>query len=227
MGSTRLPGKVLLDLAGEPMLCRVVQRLSRARTLDAVWIATTIHEHDDVLAMLCAEREWPCFRGKEEDVLDRYYHAAHEAGAEKIVRVTSDCPLIDPDIVDRVVLALGEREGTVYSSNTVPIRTFPGGLDVEAFDVSALETTWREASSPSDREHVTPYIWSQPERFSQAKVTAEDDFSHHRWMVDTEEDYALVRQVYAHFGNGSFGWRDVLELIGKHPDWSEINAHVQ
>ena len=224
-GSTRLPGKVLKDLAGESMLARVVQRLARARTLDAVWIATTTESGDDALAELCKGRGWPCTRGSEEDVLDRYHTAAQEAGADTIVRITSDCPLIDPDVVDRVVEGLTDK--IAYSSNTIPVRTFPRGLDTEAFRADALEDAWMEADSISDREHVTPFLWRQPDRFRQATITAESDFSLHRWTVDTEEDYALVRRIYGHFGNDAFGWREVLELVEAPPEWRDINAHVE
>lgn len=227
MGSSRLPGKIFLDLDGEPMLVRVARRLSRATSLDVVWIATTTAKGDDPVAALCSDRGWECFRGSETDVLERYRYAAYEAEAGVVVRVTSDCPLIDPDIVDSVVRALEADEKVTYSSNTVPSRTFPRGLDVEAMDTAVLDIAWREATSPLDREHVTPYLWRQPERFPQACVTAEQDFSHHRWTVDTREDYDLVRRIYEHFEGDSFGWYEVLMVLNEHPDWYRINAHVQ
>lgn len=224
-GSNRLPGKVLMDLAGEPMVARVVRRLRRARALDDVWIATTTEPGDDALAALCMERGWPYVRGTEQDVLDRYHETAHAAEADVIVRITSDCPLIDPDVVDAVVEALDE--GIAYSSNIVPVRTFPRGLDTEAFRRSALEEAWAKADTPSDREHVTPFLWRQLKRFSHATVTAEADYSHHRWTVDTKEDYALVQRIYERFGDEAFGWRAVLELLEEHPEWYELNAHVE
>ena len=226
-GSTRLPGKVLKDLAGEPMLARVVRRLGRARTLDGVWIATTTAPDDERLVALCEDRGWRYVRGSEPDVLDRYYKTARAAEADVVVRITSDCPLIDPDVVDRVVIALREGDGLAYSSNTVPVRTFPRGLDSEAFHMAALEDAWAEAESASDREHVTPFLWRQPERFPQANVMASDDFSHHRWTVDTEEDYTLVRRIFGHLGHDAFGWREVLELVEKHPEWRKLNEHVE
>lgn len=224
MGSTRLPGKVLRDLGGEPMLDRVVRRLRRARTLESVWIATTTEPADDVLSALCEGRGWPYVRGSGQDVLDRYHDAASAAQADIIVRITSDCPLIDPDVVDAVVKGL--KEGIVYSSNVVPTRTFPRGLDTEAFRANALEEAWEKAETASDREHVTPFLWRQPERFRQACVTTDRDFSHHRWTVDTAEDYELVRRIYDHFGGDTFRWRDVLQLVEAHPDWQALNAHI-
>ena len=225
LGSTRLPGKVLQDLAGEPMLARVVERLGRARTLDDIWIATTTEPRDDALVELCLRRGWPCARGSESDVLDRYVRAARESRAERVVRITSDCPLIDAAIVDRVVDALGPT--SAYSSNLFPVRTFPRGLDTEAFTVAALETAGSEATAHPDREHVTPYIWRQPDRFPQASVSAESDHSHERWTVDTPEDYQLVQKIYAHFGDAAFGWQDVLRLLDTHPSWRALNAGVQ
>lgn len=226
-GSTRLPGKVLKDLAGEPMLARVVRRLRRAQTLDAVWIATTTESGDDALVALCGERGWPYVRGSEQDVLDRYRAAARAAEADIVVRITSDCPLIDPDVVDSVVDALQKGDDVAYASNVVPLRTFPRGLDTEVFRADALEEAWAEAVISSDREHVTPFLWRQPERFLQTTVIADGDFSHYRWTVDTEEDYALVRRIYDHFRNDVFGWREVLELVKMHREWRELNAHIQ
>jgi spore coat polysaccharide biosynthesis protein SpsF len=150
---------------------------------------------------------------------------AREAGADVVVRVTSDCPLIDPEVVDSVVDALSSD--LAYSSNIVPDRTFPRGLDTEAFRSAALEAAWTEARQPAEREHVTPFIWQQSERFPRATVTARSDYSAHRWTVDTDEDYDLVRRIYGHFGGDTFGWREVLDLIDENPDWRALNAHIE
>jgi spore coat polysaccharide biosynthesis protein SpsF len=228
MGSTRLPGKVLLDLVGEPMLVRDMNRLARAETLDKVVIATTVEPADDAIVNLCEERAWSYFRGSEEDVLDRYYQAAKIYGAEAVVRITSDCPLIEPEVVDQVVHEFLERQPDVdYASNTAPERTFPRGLDTEVMRFDALEQAWREDDNPAWREHVTPYIRRHPELFKIYGVLNDEDLSHLRWTVDTPEDLAFVRQIYEHFGHDQFSWHEVLALLDRHPEWRAINRDVQ
>jgi len=227
IGSTRLPGKVLLDLAGEPMLARVVNRIQRAKTPEEVVVATTVNPADAAIVRLCGERGWPCFRGSEEDVLDRYYQAARRFGGDAVVRITSDCPLIDAGIVDRVVQKFLDRQPEVdYASNTLPPRTFPRGLDVEVMSLTALERAWREDDSLAWREHVTPYIYRHPEEFKLHPVANDVDYSYMRWTVDTAEDLGFVRKIYEHFGNDRFSWRDVLRVLEEHPEWVEINWYV-
>ena len=228
MGSTRLPGKVLLDLAGEPMLVRDMNRLSRVETLDEVVVATTVGPADDAIVDLCQAREWLYFRGSEEDVLDRYYRAAQEYQADAVVRVTSDCPLIEPEVVGQVVKAFLERQPELdYASNTAPERTFPRGLDIEVMRFDALERAWHKDDNSGWREHVTPYIRRHPERFETYGVLNKEDLSRMRWTVDTPEDLAFVRRVYLHFGHDRFSWRDVLSLLDKHPEWLAINQNVE
>ena len=225
LGSTRLPGKVLLDLAGEPMLARVVHRLRRAQRLDELVIATTTEPRDDALADLCAARGWPCSRGSESDVLDRYYRAALEAKADVVVRVTSDCPLIEPAIVD-LVLAEFAKSDVDYASNVGEPRTYPRGLDVEVFPFTVLDRLWHEDQNPTWREHVTEMIHQRPELFRTINVCHSRDWSHLRWTVDTPEDFELVRRIYAHFGNDDFSWEEVLGQIETHPDWIQINSSI-
>ena len=227
-GSTRLPGKVLMDIAGEPMLARVVTRAARAETLDEVVIATTTLGSDDRVATLCAERGWPCFRGSEDDVLDRYYQAARLHHARHVVRITSDCPLIDPGVVDRVVGEFLDRQpGVDYACNFLPQRTFPRGLDTEVMNFRALEKAWREDDNPAHREHVTQYILRHPDRFRVHGVVNPADLSRHRWTVDTIEDLTLVRQIYEHFGNDSFSWEAVAGFLDGRPDLVAINRHIE
>lgn len=227
-GSTRLPGKVLLDLAGEPMLARAVSRVRRAKTLDDVVVATTSLPPDDAIVELCAERGWNVFRGSEDDVLDRYYRAAVAHRADAVVRITSDCPLIDPDVVDQVVTAFLERRPRVdYASNVLPVRTFPRGLDTEVFSFDALARAWREDKNPAWREHVTPYIYNNPCLFQLHCLTHEVAYSDMRWTVDTAEDLALVKLIYDYFGDGRFSWRDALRVLEQHPEWAAINRHVE
>jgi len=227
MGSSRLPGKVLRPLAGEPMLARVVSRLSRAGSIDEVVVATSDHFRERPIVELCRARHWSFFRGSEHDVLDRHYCAAIAHKADVVVRVTSDCPLIDPEIVDAVVSALLANPASDAASNVIPHRTFPRGLDAEAVRVTALERAWREDTNPAWREHVTQYIHRRPELFRITSVTNGEDLSELRWTVDTTEDLELLRRIYGHFPDDRFAWRDVLSLLERHPDWLELNRHIE
>ena len=226
-GSTRLPGKVLMDIAGEPMLARVMERAGRAKTLDEIVVATTTGRVDDRIVSLCEDRGWECFRGSESDVLDRYFQAARAYHADYIVRITSDCPLIDPGVVDRVVgTFLVGQPGIDYASNFLPRRTYPRGLDTEVMTFRALERSWREDENPAHREHVTQYILRHPDLFQTYGVVHATDLSHHRWTVDTIEDLTLIRRIYVHFGDDPFSWEDVLLFLEMHPELAEINRHV-
>lgn len=227
MGSTRLPGKVLLDLVGEPMLARVVKRTRRAQMLDEVVVATTVRPADEAIERLCSERSWPCFQGSEEDVLDRYYQAALAHRAEAVVRITSDCPLIEPEIVDRVVQEFLDAQPDIdYVSNIFPKRMFPRGLDTEVVRFDVLEKVWYEDHDPAWREHVTPYICRHPELFNIHSIANEVDLSHMRWTVDTIEDLEFVQCIYGYFGHDHFSWREVLSVLDEHPKWIEINQKV-
>jgi spore coat polysaccharide biosynthesis protein SpsF len=226
MGSSRLPGKVLKDISGRTMLARVVRRTSRSTLLNRVIVATTFASRDKAIIDECESIGIPSFRGSEQDVLDRYYQAAKQFYAEAVVRITSDCPLVDPEIIDRVIQAF-LKEGADYASNTT-MCTYPRGLDVEVFSVSALEKAWREAREPYQRVHVTPYFYQNPELFKIVPVTDDEDNSHYRWTVDTKEDLDLVRTVYAKMDrDDSFSWRDVLELMKIEPELADINRHIQ
>jgi len=228
MGSTRLPGKVLMDLEGRTILDRVVTRAGRAKKLAEVMVATTDLPEDDAIVDECARLGVRCFRGSSDDVLDRYYRAAAAAEAEGIVRITSDCPLIDPEIIDDLLWYLDESPLPVdYHSNILDYRTFPRGLDVEYVSWSTLETAWKEAVDPAEREHVTLHIYRRPEQFGLSGMRYDDDLSHLRWTVDTPEDLELVRKIYAALGRDDFGLDDVLGVLELHPEWSAINAHIE
>ena len=228
MGSTRLPGKILLDVAGEPMLAKSVQRAMEAETVDQVVVATTVLSRDDVVAAYCAERGWACHRGSEDDVLDRYYQAAREFGVDNIIRLTSDCPLIDPEVIDLVVgMFLQKRPDLDYACSFLPERTFPRGMDVEVFTFQALEKAWSEDSNPLFREHVTMYFLKNPDLFALGGVSWDTNLSHLRWTVDQPEDLELIRQIYARFTTNTFSWRQVLDLFKEHPELAEINRHVE
>jgi spore coat polysaccharide biosynthesis protein SpsF len=225
MGSTRLPGKVLLDLAGEPMLARVVTRVQRAGTLDQVCVATSVGAQDDPIVSLCADLGVDCFRGPEDDVLDRYLQAANWAAADVVVRITSDCPLIDPEVIDQVVDGFW-RESPDYASNTLE-RCWPRGLDTEAFSMNALETAGREAREPYERAHVTPFFYRNPERFRLLPISGPFALGDHRWTVDEIDDLEMVREVYAAFDDGaSTDWRSILDLLKTRPEIAAKNRSV-
>ncbi len=225
MGSSRFPGKVLEDLCGEPMLWHVVNRLRKATRVDRVVVATTTREVDDPVVHFCAERNIQYFRGDEQDVLDRFYQAAKANQADVIVRITADCPLIDPAVIDKILVRF-ERGDCDYVSNTFRY-TYPDGLDTEVFSFSALERAWCEARRPSEREHVTPYL--RAGNFHTANVESEMPVSpaQYRWTVDHPADLEFVRKVYEGFsGNGDFGLKEVLQLLKERPDLATIQVET-
>ncbi len=226
MGSSRLPGKALLDIHGRSMLARVVRRAGRSTLIDDLVVATTGREADDAIVSECNALGISSFRGSEDDVLDRYYQAAMAFSADCIVRITSDCPLIDPEIIDRVVQAFLDNRPD-YASNTME-GTYPRGLDVEVFTFAALRKAWHEASADFEHVHVTPYIYQHPEQFRMLSVTGRENASHYRWTVDTREDLALIRTIYEKIDRDDlFSWRDALELFKREPNLAEINRHIR
>ncbi|HEX6504192.1 MAG TPA: glycosyltransferase family protein [Terriglobales bacterium] len=226
MGSSRLPGKVLQDLAGRPMLARVIERMSRAQRLNDVVVATTDQARDDVIAHLCQERGWSCFRGSEYDVLDRYYRAALEFGAQLVVRVTSDCPLIDPEIIDQHVSRMEEGWAEVDFVTNMARQTYPLGLAVEALPIDVLARMKRMSTTPELCEHVTTLAYAEPDWFRIEHVLHPVDLSHMRWTVDTKEDLEFVRLIFEHFGHDFFSWQEALAVLASHPKWMEINRTV-
>lgn len=225
MGSTRLPGKVLKDLAGETMLGRVVGRLRCANRIDEVLVATTDLTIDDAIVHECQELRAEIWRGSQDDVLDRYFKAAEFARADVVVRITSDCPLIDPEITDKTIARFLD-ELPDYAANTI-VRTYPRGLDTEVMSFAALSRAWQKAQKPYEREHVTPYILEHPSEFSLLSVVADQDYSSHRWTVDTPEDFLFAQTVYDRLRfKGVFCWRDVLNLLDREPELAELNRHV-
>lgn len=227
MGSSRLPGKVLLDLAGRPVLQHVFERVSAACRIDRVMVATTDRPSDEPVRRFCENFGIDCFAGSEDDVLDRFYRAALSAGLKKddgVVRITADCPLTDPEVVSLVVSKF-RNTGADYVSNVQP-PTYPDGLDVEVFKFDALERAWTEASLCSEREHVTPFIRKHPELFKQENVENAQDFSAHRWTLDEPGDYELLKLVFQEMDlqNSRLGWQDVRDLITIHPEWKNCNS---
>jgi spore coat polysaccharide biosynthesis protein SpsF len=229
MASTRLPGKVLKTVLGKPLLEYQVERLQRVTLADELVIATTTNEQDDPIVELCDRLGVKFYRGSEEDVLERYYEAAQQHQADVVVRVTSDCPLIDPEIVDKAIENYLNSQPTCdYVSNCLE-RTYPRGMDTEVFSFEALELAHSEAKAIPEREHVTPFIHRQPQRFQIAQVWHWESQSHHRWTVDTDADFELVKKILEvlFYQNPKFTMGECLNLLQQHSDWQQINAHVE
>jgi spore coat polysaccharide biosynthesis protein SpsF len=244
MSSTRLPGKVLLDIAGEPMLARVLSRTLRAGTVEQVIVATTTEASDDPVVAWCEVNGIPCSRGSQQDVLDRYYQAALPAKADVVVRITGDCPVIDPALIDECVETLLEKSFD-FTCNRLPppfTRTYPIGLDTEVCTFLALEQAWNEATAAFHREHVMPYLYEgvvlkavndqlsegfSLRHFKVAQLHHKPDYGKMRWTVDTSEDLEFMRQVYKRFdGQDDFTWQEVLTLVQSEPELAAINAAV-
>jgi len=225
MGSTRLPGKVMLDVCGQTVLARVVQRVRRSRLAGDVVIATTTKSSDDVVVEECTRLGAEVFRGSESDVLDRHYNAANHFHADAVVRICSDCPLIDPEIIDQTIQSFLDAQAD-YASNALE-RTYPRGLDTEVLTWQALERCWREARAFYQRSHVTPYIYENPDQFRIVRVRGRKDYSHCRWTLDTAEDLAFIRAVYERMEDkDGFSWRDVLSVLDEEPELMELNQHI-
>jgi spore coat polysaccharide biosynthesis protein SpsF len=226
MGSTRLPGKVLADIAGATMLARVVRRLRDARRPSEIVVATSTGAEDDAVVVETERLGAGVHRGSGSDVLARFLGAARAFAADVIVRVTADCPLLDPGVVDRVIAALTEEVD--YASNTHD-RSFPRGLDVEAMHRDTLERIARLGTSAAAREHVTAFVMEQPALFRIAQVGADDDDSDLRWTVDTADDLAMVRRLYAELGlaDAARPYREIVAAVRARPELSAGNAHVR
>jgi len=224
MGSTRLPGKVLMDLEGETVLARVLNRLRRASLITDLLVATTDRAEDDAIVKECRSLSVSVSRGDQDDVLDRYFRAAQLAKADVVVRITSDCPLIDPDVTDKTIAAFLETRPD-YAANSL-VLTYPRGLDTEVMSFAALGKAWQGARKPYEREHVTPYIYEHPTDFKLLSVTDDEDHSKQRWTVDTAEDLEFVRAIYARLKSSSFPWREVLDLLDREPALLELNRAV-
>lgn len=233
MSSTRLPGKVMLEVCGKSLLELMVERLQRVSAAAGLAVVTTTSPDDDLIVEHCNSLGVAVFRGHPTDLLDRHYQAAVAFGAGVIAKIPSDCPLIDPSVIDLVLdrFAVGDCD---YASNLHPA-SFPDGNDVEVMSLAALETAWHEASLEMEREHTTPYIWERPERFRLANVLWETgadaqpfrDYSlSHRWTLDYREDFEFIRRVYEELypTNQTFGLNDILELLDVHPEIASINS---
>lgn len=222
MGSSRLPGKVMLPLAGRPALFRQIERLRAAMTPFEIHVATTTDGGDDPIRALCREMDVPCFSGHPTDLLDRHYRAGLAASADAVAKIPSDCPLIDPGVVDRVLSKFVTEPGRWDLVTNLCPPTHPDGNDVEVMTFEALERAYRDARETFEREHTTPFIWDQPTRFRVANVTWETglDYSRtHRLTMDYPEDYRLIRMVYDLLWSPTrpvFGLSEILDVLESH-----------
>jgi len=225
MGSSRLPGKVLKDIEGQTMLERVVKRVRQAKKISRLVVATTIHPEDQRIVEECQRLETECFRGSELDVLDRYYQTWRAFGGDTVVRITSDCPLIAPEIIDQVIREF-EIHDVDYASNVIESHDIRG-LDVEVMKAGVLEKAWRESDQPHHRVHVTPYIYQNPDRFRLLEVPMGMGAHPFRLTVDTSEDLMLIRSIYAHFHNqDALSAREVIDFLIRNPDLATSNSHI-
>ena len=227
MGSTRLPGKILKEVDGVPLLKYMVRRVEKSSLIDKILIATTINSEDQALVDFCAENNIECYAGSEDDVLDRYYQAAKALKAKHVVRLTSDCPLIDPFILDRTIQLYFE-EKVDYAANTVPpdIKKYPDGSDVEVFSFPDLEKIWNRAKDPKDREHVTFYFWRSDQKYKTALLDNEHDWGKYRITIDYPEDFEVIQFIIRSLDNaGKFGtMEEIVDILIENPKIFETNA---
>jgi len=234
-GSTRLPGKVLLRVQGDTLLGHLLQRLARCASVHEVVVATTTRPEDEAVVAEASRHSVPAFRGSEQDVLSRYLGAARQHGFDPVVRVTSDCPLLDPAVVDEAVSLFLKRRALgagvdVVTNGRPGRRSYPRGLDVEVAALAALETAdARMGPDAPEREHVTQYLYRHPDEFRFEDLVLPLDLSFLRWTVDTEADFALIREVLDELypRNPGFDMRDVLALLGRRPELLALNAHIR
>tara|TARA_B100001540_G_scaffold250164_1_gene226073 strand:+ start:897 stop:1625 length:729 start_codon:yes stop_codon:yes gene_type:complete len=225
MGSSRLPGKTLMELENKKTtLDFVIEQLSFSKLINRVVIATTSLDKDNVIEQKARTLGINCFRGSETDVLDRYYRCAKEFEMKTIVRITADCPIIDPIIVDKVIEQFQSGDYD-YAANII-FRTYPVGTDTEIFSFNSLERCWNEAKQPSEREHVTPFMRNKNSNFKTENIQNDQDLSHLRWTLDLKEDLILIREIVSKIKNRPILTSDVLDLFSKEPRLISINEHL-
>lgn len=225
MGSTRLPEKVMRQVLGRPLLFYLIERLRSSKMIEKIVLATTVNPNDQIIADYAKEQGIAVYRGSEADVLDRYYQAAKENGLDTIVRITADCPMHDPQIMDEVI----KRFVDVPESDFVATGpTYPEGFDVEVFSFKALSEAWNEAKLISEREHVTPYIKKLADKFKIEILSFEPDLSHLRLTVDEEVDFQVIKGLMERLYKPDrlFGLKDLLQLYGSEPEMFQLNQHV-
>ena len=232
MASTRLPGKILKEIGHMPALEWMIKRAGRSKMIDQVVVATTTDASDNLVAKFCEKKAYTYHRGSMKDVLDRVYRAAKENQADVVVRLTGDCPFIDPVMLDSNLRAFLKAEPPLdFAANRLPppyTRTIPIGLDAEYCYFAGLETLWQEAKEKHHREHVMPFFYEHPERFNILHIEHNPNYGNHRWTLDTPEDLKLLREIVKHFnGRDDFKWTEVLQVLTDHPKLLEINKDVR
>lgn len=225
VGSKRFPNKVMKYLEDKTVLEHVVNRVKKSRYIDEVFVATTIDKKDLAILQLCSAKHMRVFCGAEEDVLDRFYQLAKLLHPNHIVRITSDCPVIDPKIID-LIIETHLKLNSDYTSNTI-IDSYPDGLDTEVFSFSVLEKCWKEAKLISEREHVTPYIKKHPKLFLLHSIVSDINYADKRWTIDTESDYEFLKSIFKilYKKNHLFGMNEILQLLEKSPSLEKINSN--
>ncbi|MEN6325466.1 MAG: glycosyltransferase family protein [Syntrophomonas sp.] len=230
MSSTRLPGKVLRNILGKPMLGFIVERLGWVKEIGQIVIATSSDPSDQLVYQFCRENGIACYRGNLNDVLDRFYHTAKEYKADTVIRITGDCPCVDPQLVARLIdlfrsgnynhAGIATGAGAIFMENR-----FPNGLDAECFSFASLEKAWQEATEAADREHVTPYIWRNKDMFKCGSLKPEEDYSNIRLSVDHIEDFQLVSKIYENLYNQEkpFLMKDIIAFLRANPQLAELN----
>jgi spore coat polysaccharide biosynthesis protein SpsF len=228
-GSSRLPGKILMKVAGKTLLEHMIERISNSKKLDKIVIATTTKDTDDVIVSIAKKLGIDYFRGSEDDVLDRYYNASKQYDADVVVRLCSDCPILDGNVIDTVLddYFIGEYD---YVSNLVPLpRTYPDGLSVEVFSSELLAETQFNAKKPSEREHVTFYMWGQPDKYKIHRTEYGTDLSKYRFNIDYHEDFLLLEKIFEHFypKNKNFLFEDVVKWLEENPQIFKLNSMIE
>ena len=225
MGSSRFPGKVLKQILNKPLIELLLTRLSQSSKLDEIVVATSEDPQNDKLQSIIESLGYQCIRGSEKDVLNRFYKTAKKIHADVIVRITGDCPLVDPGLVDKCIQCYKDSNVDYFSNTNPP--TYPDGLDIEVFSFSSIECANKEAVSKFDREHVTPFIINS-DRFLKSSLQHKEDLSNKRWTVDEQEDFDVVANVFKYFSpNIHFDWHQVLELQVKKPELFLENQHIK
>lgn len=229
MGSSRLQGKVMKDICGKTVLAHDIERVKQAKLITDIVIATTKSPNDDIIVAEAINNGVKAYRGSEEDVLSRYYEAAVENKADVVVRITSDCPLLDPYLLDEMISYYLENKYDLVTNagSDLTKRTYPRGLDVEIFSFAYLKKAYEKAQKPYQREHVTPYIYENSSNIYYYQNSRDD--SKYRWTLDTEEDFQLIKEIYKNLykGKHNFYFQDILDLFKRKPELFEININVE
>ncbi len=227
LGSTRLPSKVLKKIENKTLLELYINRLKPSKLINKVVIATTVNIEDDAIEQLAEEINIECFRGSENDLLDRYYQCAKKYNGDIVVRVTPDDPFVDYEVVDRAIQIYLDGDYDFVINHFEP--TFPEGLDVEVYSINALKESWEKAKLLSEREHVFPYIQNNQNQFKIHNFKQDKDYSHLRWTIDHQCDFDMTKEIYSHLYKTKqiFLQNDILELLEKHPEIAKMNSHIK